>query len=464
MSRVFVSHSHEDKAIARRIARYLRAYGVDAWLDERELRLGSRLDDAIRIAIQKCDAVVVVATQAAALSQWVEREVAFASGSSPAIAVCPVYVDDVIAHPSFAPNLGIDARDRYQFGDVLARLAEALIKRPLPQPDMAQLKAGLDELSLQSSAVALLVESCLHGEGLRYEHVQLISELSFHDLDDALDVISRVGGGSIAAHATAALFAKTGAGSGALSRYIVAGHNILDNAVGTALDSTMLDAAIRLLSVPKLRDDQALASFLWKNSESLAGKYRAEVVHLVTHPSRGPAGFGADAAAAAFGVFPEDDDLQILWSRWIREELFDGQDKQGAARPQAFAHWCAQGLQTGSGGWSRVFDSFIGHVRQLARTKSKQAVHSALQHMMSAANESNPRLAEIVRECRAAIGAAEWDGWEERDEISGYVSELTAEAFGERRWGEAMRRATENWEAVIALRRAISNGDDSDAN
>jgi hypothetical protein len=310
----------------------------------------------------------------------------------------------------------------------------------------------------------LLVESCLRGEGLRYEHIQLVSEVSFHDLDDALDLISRLGGGSTAAHATAALFARSGAGSAALSRYIVARHNILGHAVGVALDSTVLDAAFRLLSVPNPPDDQALASFLWKNSESLAGKYRAEVVRLVTHPGREPAGFGADAAAAAFSMFPEDDDLVILWSRWIREGFFDGQDKQGAARPQAFAHWCAQGLRTGSGGWSRVFDSFIGHVRRLARAKSKQVVHSALRHMMLAADENNPRLSEIVRECQAAIGAAEWDGWEERDEMSTYVSALAAEALGERRWGEAMRRAAETWKAETALRLAISERDDSDAN
>jgi hypothetical protein len=113
--------------LARRIVRFLRRYGVDAWLDERELRLGSRLDDAIRSAIRKSDAVVVVATHAAARSQWVAREVAFATDSSPAISVCPVYVDDVIAHPSFAPHLGINARDPYQFADVLVRLAEAFV-------------------------------------------------------------------------------------------------------------------------------------------------------------------------------------------------------------------------------------------------------------------------------------------------------------------------------------------------
>jgi len=82
--------------------------------------------------------------------------------------------------------------------------------------------------------------------------------------------------------------------------------------------------------------------------------------------------------------------------------------------------------------------------------------------MMLAADRNNPRVSEIVRECEAAIGAAEWDGWEDRDEMSTYVSALAAEALGERRWGEAMGRAAETWKAQIAWRRALSERDDAD--
>lgn len=68
LSKVFVSHSQEDKSMAKRIARVLCRYGVEAWLDERELGLASRLDDSIRTAIRESDVVVVVASHAAARS------------------------------------------------------------------------------------------------------------------------------------------------------------------------------------------------------------------------------------------------------------------------------------------------------------------------------------------------------------------------------------------------------------
>jgi hypothetical protein len=84
--------------------------------------------------------------------------------------------------------------------------------------------------------------------------------------------------------------------------------------------------------------------------------------------------------------------------------------------------------------------------------------------MMLAADAANPRLCEIVRECEAACGSAEWKGWEESDRMSTYVSELTTEALGERKWSNARRRATESWEAQMALRRALSELDDPDPN
>jgi len=82
--------------------------------------------------------------------------------------------------------------------------------------------------------------------------------------------------------------------------------------------------------------------------------------------------------------------------------------------------------------------------------------------MRLAADAANPRLCEIVRECEAACGSAEWKGWEESDRMSTYVSEFTTEALGERKWSKAGRRAAESWEAQIALRRALSDLDDPD--
>jgi hypothetical protein len=425
---------------------------VDAWLDERELRLGNRLEDSIRRAIRQCATVLVVASAAAAKSPWVQREVAFAVESTPAIAVCPVYIEAVMAHPSFAPHLGIDATDRYRFAEVLSRLAEAFVGSPMPEPNTKQLEAGLEELSHQSSALALLAESCLRGEGLLYEQARLVAEVPFYDLDGALDLISRLGGGSRAAFVTASLFSKTGAGSAALSRYVRAGHQVLNSAVGTELDPTLLDAAIRLLKESIPRDDHALASFLWRNEMSLSGNHRNTVVYLLTHPLRGPGSFGTEAAAAAFDIYPNDQDLVILWSRWVREGLFDGPNNSDCDDPSKFAYWSGRGLQSaGSEGWNRVYDEFVRYVGQLARKKSRDSVQTATGHMMANVDGENPRASGVIEACEKAISSVEWHGWEDRQKMSTYVSALTNEARGKRQWRLAIQGALEWWEFERAL-------------
>jgi hypothetical protein len=324
-----------------------------------------------------------------------------------------------MAHPSFAPHLGIDATDRYRFAEVLSRLAEAFVGSPVPEPNTKQLEAGLEELSQQSSALALLAESCLRGEGLLYEQARLVAEVPFYDLDGALDLISRLGGGSRAAFATASLFSKTGAGSAALSRYVRAGHQVLNSAVGTELDPTLLDAAIRQLKESNPRDDQALASFLWRNKKSLSGSHWDMVVYLLTHPLRGPGGFGTQAAAAAFDIYPNDQDLVILWSRWVREGLFDGGNNLDCDDPSDFAYWSGRGLQSaGSEGWNKVYDEFVRYVGQLARKKFRDSVQTATRHMMANVDGENPRASEVIEACEKAISSVEWHSWEDRQKMS----------------------------------------------
>jgi hypothetical protein len=148
--------------------------------------------------------------------------------------------------------------------------------------------------------------------------------------------------------------------------------------------------------------------------------------------------------------------LVILWGRWIREGLFDHAHTPAAAGSQAFAHWCARGLHKETPGWTRVFDSFVQHVRQLARIPSREKVSQAVDHMTHAAKEGNPRLGEVVQACTAAPGSAEWDNWSEQDEMTTLVSEFASEALGERRWVNAMRRVKESLDASRQLQRALA--------
>ncbi len=73
-TQVFISHSSKDKQFARWLAVDLANAGHSAWLDEWKIRVGESIPTRIAEGIDECDALVVVLSEHAVKSQWVENE------------------------------------------------------------------------------------------------------------------------------------------------------------------------------------------------------------------------------------------------------------------------------------------------------------------------------------------------------------------------------------------------------
>lgn len=72
--RVFISHSSKDKQFATWLSVDLGNHGHDPWLDEWKIRAGESIPTKIGESIERCDFVVVVLSENAVASHWVERE------------------------------------------------------------------------------------------------------------------------------------------------------------------------------------------------------------------------------------------------------------------------------------------------------------------------------------------------------------------------------------------------------
>src|SRR4051794_11057247 len=72
--RVFVSYSSPDAAKADAIRKALEDAGISCWIAPRDLEAGTQWGAGIVQAIQTCDAVVVVFSQASNTSPQVARE------------------------------------------------------------------------------------------------------------------------------------------------------------------------------------------------------------------------------------------------------------------------------------------------------------------------------------------------------------------------------------------------------
>lgn len=450
---VFISHNHLDKPIARRVARRLGAYGISTWLDERELRLGSALSPTIQKQIANCTAVVVIATKSAAGSQWVQRELAFAGAAEPPISICPVFVEDVRAHPNFTGHLGLDASDPHEFERSTQKLAEAIVGTPLPPVAKERLQDDLRALSGEVSAIRLLIENCLNGKGLPYEQVEAVEEVPFHDLDFAINALYDITEGKqrnsvvfVAAH----FFARKGVGKYTLEEHLAArseSDSVLSLAVGRKLAKEEFDSALSLLSRCSPPDDQALAGFVNENGAALNSAQRSYAARLITFPAREPGGFAADAAFAGMRSFPESEDLKQLWQRWIRNGLFDESHNS-----DTLAYYLGKAVTENLPAWQPIVEDFLYHVKRLARSKDRSKVFAAVEHLKSASKRDSPLVAQIATQCESALGAAEWDNWQEAEEMSIYVESFVHEAFGDQDWAHAYEKYRESWKTLKAFK------------
>jgi TIR domain len=71
---LFLSRAHADKPLVRSIAVQLRALGYDATMDEDEIVLGDRILARVEDAITRADYLILVLSEAAVKSTWVDEE------------------------------------------------------------------------------------------------------------------------------------------------------------------------------------------------------------------------------------------------------------------------------------------------------------------------------------------------------------------------------------------------------
>jgi hypothetical protein len=77
-AKVFISHSHKDRAFVRALVHRLEDAGIKAWLDEADLNVGEPLLDRLGAAIRQTPFLIAVLSKASLRSQWVTRELRIA--------------------------------------------------------------------------------------------------------------------------------------------------------------------------------------------------------------------------------------------------------------------------------------------------------------------------------------------------------------------------------------------------
>ena len=71
----FISYAHQDELLARRLHADLQDYEVRCWLDQEDLKIGNKIHTSIDKAIHQQDKLLLLLSEHALASTWVEDEV-----------------------------------------------------------------------------------------------------------------------------------------------------------------------------------------------------------------------------------------------------------------------------------------------------------------------------------------------------------------------------------------------------
>lgn len=158
MSSVFLSHSHEDKEFARRIASDLRLAGHAVWIDEAEIQLGDSLIGKIREGLDQVDFVVAIVSAKSVNSEWVTRELEIASTrelSEGRVVVLPLLIERVPLPGFLQGKLYADFSNSDAYEEGLALLLDRLgPATPIPTLEAEELDLLRAELASAQETVA----------------------------------------------------------------------------------------------------------------------------------------------------------------------------------------------------------------------------------------------------------------------------------------------------------------------
>jgi len=133
-SKVFISHSSKDKMFATWLGTDLKAAGHSPWFDEWDIRVGESIPQKISEGLKAADFVVVVLSEHAVQSKWVEREwhaKYWSEVEAGRVQVLPVLLRDCEIPELLKTKKYADFRENYNNGleDVLLALDSLLNPR-----------------------------------------------------------------------------------------------------------------------------------------------------------------------------------------------------------------------------------------------------------------------------------------------------------------------------------------------
>ena len=205
--KVFVSHASEDKELfVVEFARRLRENGVDAWLDQWEMKPGDSLVDKIfEKGLKDAQAVIIVLSKVSVQKPWVREELntSVVNRISRGTRLIPVVIDDCEVPESLRSTLWQKVDDLAYYDQNFQRVLSAIFdvddKPTIGQPPArfsgpAPLISDLtrvDDLALRIIAKVQIDENAIFVDWKRLHAEPKLQDVPQQELLDSLDILEQ---------------------------------------------------------------------------------------------------------------------------------------------------------------------------------------------------------------------------------------------------------------------------------
>ena len=202
----FLSYAHEDKDFAERIAIELRKVGIDAQIDQWEIKAGDPLIQKIFVeGIPKCDFFLILLSSVSVRSKWVKEELdsAMIKKIEGEIRIIPLIKEKCEIPPQLRALRWVDLSTDFDAGirEVVKSIYDVSEKPPLGKiPEyITELKNSVGGLSQVASTVGSILLSRQDDQlgfekGYTGEEIQrLTPKLTAEEINDAVDELEEYG-------------------------------------------------------------------------------------------------------------------------------------------------------------------------------------------------------------------------------------------------------------------------------
>lgn len=199
MTQLFISHSHNDAACAEQLRSDLATAGYIAWKDTHDIAPGSSsYVRAIENGIRASAATLVIWSQSAAASEWVERELLFSQQLQKPI--FPIYIDDT--EPGILLVAAQHVKSQLPCNDAVSKLLPHL--PPVDDDELQLVSALLAHEHIRERKIGIRRAAALIQEGrFREQLLASLEDIARKDLmmgvrEEAAKVLAQVAGPAVA--------------------------------------------------------------------------------------------------------------------------------------------------------------------------------------------------------------------------------------------------------------------------